>query len=88
MDLAHAASAAIEMGGARIAAALLLATGAASRRATPPNGWLYETSPGRNTSLPTVWLVPHSHQDLGWRVTVDKAFSGVDNSVYHANIGR
>ncbi|KAJ9456762.1 putative alpha-mannosidase [Diplonema papillatum] len=41
---------------------------------TPPRDWVYNTKAGPRDGMINVHLVPHSHDDTGWQVTVDQYF--------------
>ena len=41
---------------------------------TPPKDWVYNTTGGPVEGKINVHLVPHSHDDTGWQVTVDQYF--------------
>ena len=40
----------------------------------PPTDWVYNTKGGPHEGMINVHLVPHSHDDTGWQVTVDQYF--------------
>eukprot|EP00038_Savillea_parva_P006369 m.163286 g.163286 ORF g.163286 m.163286 type:complete len:1147 (+) comp12291_c0_seq1:1380-4820(+) len=47
---------------------------------TPPPGWVYNTNGKEVEGKINVHLVPHTHDDTGWQVTVDQYFF---NNVYY-----
>lgn len=41
---------------------------------TPPKDWIYNTNAGPVEGKINVHLVPHTHDDTGWQITVDQYF--------------
>ena len=70
---------------AAIVALMTVATATTQRcRFTPPPGRKYNTYANRSDVVPNFHIIAHTHDDLGWIVNPDEAYSGVNNGIYHA----